>query len=97
MRDTAAGPELLSLWPSAWSGNPVETHGIRTAWGSVSFGLRWHGERPALLWQVEPLIGGTDGSATPALRVPGLDPDFTGSTWSGEALLAGPREGQSFS
>ena len=109
VRDAAPGPELLAPWPAQWSGNPVEVHGVRTAWGAVSFGLRWHGERPALLWQVEPLVGDTDSRSAPALRVPDLDPEFTGTTWEGEALLESPRtrtsdsaaggvgEGQSFS
>lgn len=87
VRDGAMGPELLAIWPTAWRGNPVEAHGIRTAWGTVSFGLRWHGVRAAVLWEVEPAVGGVETDAAPAVRVPGLDPDFRGSAWSGEALL----------
>ena len=87
----------------------MEAHGVRTAWGDVSFALRWHGSRPALLWEVVPrgLNGEAAGSA-PVVTAPALDPGFRGTQWSGEALLEpprahgeavpdGPGEGQSFS
>jgi hypothetical protein len=87
VRDAAGGPEILPVWPGVWAGNSMEAHGIRTAWGRVSFGLRWHGPRAALLWEVVPGLGGTDGMVAPAVRMPGLDPDFSGDSWTGEALL----------
>ncbi|MGI9577954.1 MAG: hypothetical protein ACR2OH_07135, partial [Microthrixaceae bacterium] len=86
VRDAANGPEILAVWPEVWAGNTVEAHGIRTAWGTVSFGLRWHGERAAVLWEVLPSIGGGE-AAGPVVRVPGLDPEFAGTGWSGEGLL----------
>ena len=48
--------------------------------GRLSYALRWHGDRPALLWQCErPGV---------TLTVPGLDPSFSTAEQSGEALLA---------
>jgi len=41
--------------------------------------VRWHGDRPALLWEVPP---GTQVCA------PGLDPSWASSDQRGETLLA---------
>jgi hypothetical protein len=48
--------------------------------GRVSYALRWHGERPALLWECE----------RPGVRLtaPGLDPSWSTTDQTGEALLA---------
>jgi hypothetical protein len=48
----------------------------------VSFALRWHGEHPALLWEV------ADGDGSLALRAPGLAPRWSTTAPAGEALLA---------
>jgi hypothetical protein len=38
--------------PSAWVGESIEAHGIQTgARSSVSLAVRWHGARPAVLWE----------------------------------------------
>lgn len=91
--DGLGGPDLLPVWPAAWSGRPQELHGLRTAWGRVSFALRWHGDRPALLWEIRPHEGlGGDtallGATAPRVRATGLDPHWVGAGWEGEALLA---------
>ena len=49
--------------------------------GKVSWAVRWHGDRPALLWEVE------NGSEDLVIMSPGLDPAFRGSGPRGEALL----------
>ena len=49
--------------------------------GPVSFAVRWHGERPALLWEAP---SGTE------LRTPALDPAWSSTAGSGEVLLAAP-------
>lgn len=79
------GPVLFPAWPRAWWGQSLEAHGIRTRWGRASFAVRWHGERPALLWEVEP--AGAD-DPVPTLTAPALDPAWRGEGRSGEALLA---------
>ncbi len=81
-----AGVALCSLVPEAWWGQGVEVHEAPTNLGSLSFGLRWHGPRPALLWELVPHPGVDDL----ALTAPGLDPSWRGSGLRGEALLAAP-------
>jgi hypothetical protein len=72
---------LASPVPAAWFGQPLEVHGAPLSTGSVSFAIRWHGERPALLWE----------STHPGpIRCPGLDPSWHGLGPKGEALLATP-------
>jgi hypothetical protein len=74
---------LLSDWPPRWRGAPIEVHGIPTRAGAVSYAVRWHGDRPALLW---------DAPTGVRLRIPGLDPAWETDVATGEALLSpGPR------
>jgi hypothetical protein len=91
---------LLARFPPAWRGGKVEVHRAPTLHGLLSYAVRWHGYRPALLWQL-------DGSprSPVALRCPGLDPDWTSAACRGETLLGGmaqplpppPGAGESFS
>lgn len=76
---------LLPQFPTAWRGGNVEVHQLPTRHGRVSFGIRWHGARPALLWDRE---GGTG-----TIRCPGLDPDWSTTESRGETLLAGSADG----
>jgi hypothetical protein len=70
---------LLHDVPAAWRGQPLEVHDAPTRAGAVSFAVRWHGARPALLWTAP------EGAR---LRAPGLDPEWTSDAANGEALLA---------
>lgn len=81
------GEDLRAMpWmPPAWHGKPVDVLGIPTAHGRLSFGLRWHGARPAFLWEFE-----AAAAAPLRLTVPGIDPTFETSEPSGETLLADP-------
>ena len=68
--------------PAGWRGQPVEAHGlVGGPASSVSFALRWHGEHPAVLWEVagEPLT----------LSAPAVDPGWTTDERAGEALWRG--------
>jgi hypothetical protein len=87
VRDDPDGPALLVAWPQQWWGRPLEAHGVRTRHGAVSFGLRWHGQRPAILWEIVPGPG-VDVDVAPVLTAPVLDPTWRGEGWTGEALLA---------
>ncbi len=87
--ESPVGLELFPTWPDAWWGRPAEAHGIRTRWGRVSFALRWHGERPALLWEIERDLG-EDGTPAPELRAPALDPAWRASDRDGRGA---PRPG----
>lgn len=93
--------ELLPAFPTAWLGGVVEVHRAPVAGFEVSFAIRWHGYRPALLWEI---TGGGDETEVPRLVCPSLDPSWRSSGRSGETLLAGigtelppaPSPGQSF-
>jgi len=79
-----AGLALCSVVPAGWLGQSLEVHDAPTAAGSLSFGVRWHGDRPALLWELVPHVD--QGAVT--ITAPGLDPDWSTSERKGEALLA---------
>lgn len=91
---------VFPTWPAAWRGGQAELHDVATVFGSLSVAIRWHGYRPALLWQFDTGAGGPV-----RLRCPALDPSWSSSEPSGETLLAGtaevlddpPDEGMSFS
>ena len=48
---------LSSLVPADWYGQGWEVHDAPTAHGTVSYAVRWHGDRVALLWEVDPHPG----------------------------------------
>lgn len=77
------GLALVPHAPDDWYGSPVEVHDLPTARGRLSYAIRWHGRRPALLWDLEPHPG--IGPVT--LTVPGLDPDWQTTETRGDALL----------
>jgi hypothetical protein len=83
--------DLLGAFPDGWYGGGIEVHDAPTAHGRLSYALRWHGTRPALLWELEP----HPGTGPITLRVPGLDPDWSSTERRGDALLAevAPPEG----
>lgn len=88
-------------FPAQWAGTNFEVYGVPTgATSSVSFALRWHGERPAVLWEQR-------GSAT-TLSAPLLAPEWRTTEPKGEVLWPVPpgvavetaplpAEGESFS
>lgn len=46
------GALLPEGWPPGWLGQAWEAYGVPTVGSStVSLGVRWHGERPAVLWE----------------------------------------------
>jgi len=66
-----------------WLGQSVEVHDLPTAHGAtVSFALRWHGARPALLWECS--------EPGPRLTASTVDATFDTTEPSGEVLLAAP-------
>jgi hypothetical protein len=77
--------ELLPEFPASWRGGPVEVHNAPTLYGPVSFAIRWHGARPALLWD--------QGDGDAVLICPSLDPEWRTKRSKGETLLAGVAEG----
>ena len=89
---TGGGVALMPDPDRDWLGAPLEVHRAPVTAGLLSFGLRWHDERPALLWELEADPGhalrGTDWS----LSSPFLDPTWSDDRLTGEALL-GPTSG----
>lgn len=81
--DRPAGPAVLPWLPPSWWGRGWEAHDAPTRWGRLSYAVRWHGDRPALLWD---LAGDVDGD--PVVTAPGLDPTWSSRDRRGEALLA---------
>jgi hypothetical protein len=80
------GLALSSLVPAAWYGQGWEVHDAPTAHGRLSYAVRWHGERPALLWELDP----HPGSGPVRITAPGLDPTWSSDELRGDALLAKP-------
>ena len=82
----SGAPELAlcSMIPDTWLGEGIEVHDAPTHHGLLSYGVRWHGERPALLWELKP----HDGVLPVRLTAPGLDPAWSTTEAAGEALLA---------
>lgn len=70
--------------PRAWLGQGWEVHGAPTAHGRLSYAVRWHDDRPALLWELEQIAG----SESCELTFPGLDPTWSTRQSAGEVLLA---------
>jgi hypothetical protein len=81
--ESPVGLSLCSMVPDQWVGQPLEVTNVPTHVGRVSFGLRWHGARPALLWELQP----HQGVGLVRLTAPGLDPSWTSRERRGEALL----------
>ena len=83
-RTLAAGPVLFPAGiPAAWRGVNLEAHGLAAGPSStVSFAVRWHGEHPAVLWEV---------SGTPVeLTAPAIDPTWRTRATHGETLWRRP-------
>jgi hypothetical protein len=82
----AVGGALLPTGlPDAWLGQSLEVYGVPTsATSTVSFALRWHGERPAILWE-------QTGDAV-ELAAPAMAPGWRTADRVGEALWPSPTE-----
>jgi hypothetical protein len=73
--------ELLAGLHVSWFGQPVEAHDVPVGRVRVGFALRWHGARPALLWEC---------SAPRRLVCSRLDASWATDQARGEALLGPP-------
>ena len=69
--------------PPAWLGESIEAHGVPTGPSStVSLAVRWHGSRPAALWEQH--------GAPVRLTSPVLAPTWNSIEPSGETLWPAP-------
>jgi hypothetical protein len=80
---TVVGLALCTVVPPRWLGQSVDVRDAPTALGRCSFSVRWHGDRPALFWEIEPHPGVT----TATITAPGLDPAWSSNELHGEVLL----------
>ncbi|MBW3556310.1 MAG: hypothetical protein KY454_05135 [Actinobacteria bacterium] len=82
--EVEGGLVLAAMLPGEWRGQAVEVHDAPTHFGTLSFAIRWHGDRPALLWELDR----RSGSDPVTLRAPGLDPQWSTTEDRGETLLS---------
>jgi hypothetical protein len=69
--------------PTSWIGSNFEVHSIPvSSTTSLSFAVRWHGDRPAVLWEQhgEPVT----------LSAPDIDAEWRSDEVTGEALWSAP-------
>lgn len=78
--------EVFGVWDPSAFGASIEIEGVPTAWGRAGVALRWHGDRAALLWELEDWDDGRD-LGEPVWTAPLLDPAWRGYGSRGEALL----------
>jgi hypothetical protein len=81
VRDHRRTVDLLPGFRPEWLGQNLAVHDLPLRTGPLSYALRWHGSRPALLW---------DAPADVQLRVSVLDPNWQADGGAGETLLAAP-------
>lgn len=68
---------------ASWLGINFECHRlIGSTTHMISFAVRWHADKPALLWELS-------GPAGPRVMASGLDLNFSSTQMRGETLLAG--------
>ncbi|MEI8240044.1 MAG: hypothetical protein WCI22_11545, partial [Actinomycetota bacterium] len=79
-----AGAALLpGGLPPDWVGSNFEVYGVPTSASStVAFAIRWHGERPAVLWE--------QSGDTVALSSPLLATEWSSDEVKGETLWPAP-------
>jgi hypothetical protein len=81
VRERGAHVDLLPGFPPDWLGQSLAVSDLPLRAGPLSFAVRWHGLRPALLWDAPPSV---------ELRAAALDPGWSTRDRVGETLLAEP-------
>ena len=84
VREVEGGLAMLTLLPDQWVGQSIDVHEAPTHLGHLSFAVRWHGERPALLWELQP----HPGVERVTFTAPGLDANWSTGDLRGEVLLS---------
>ena len=79
---------IAPFMPDEWIGAPVDARGLITRHGVLSFSVRWHGSRPALLWELAPPGGhGSDRDLDGVELRCGLDSSWSAPGSAGDVLL----------
>lgn len=81
VHEHANAVDILPGFRAEWLGHNIAVRDIPLRSGRLSYAIRWHGERPALLWEAP---------AGCELRAGGLDPGWSSTEAAGETLLAAP-------
>jgi hypothetical protein len=85
------GSSAVSILPGfneSMLGQPIDVRNLPTPFGRLSYALRWHGERPAVLWECVAIHDDQDPSAL-QLAAP-MFGDWSGAGGRGETLLSAP-------
>jgi len=85
VREVDDGLALCTLVPESWLGQGIEVHDAPTHHGRLSYAVRWHGDRPAVLWE---LVRHAGDDRPVRITAPGLDASWSSTERAGEALLA---------
>ncbi len=75
--------DLFAAFQTSWRGSSFEARNVPVPGGRLSAAVRWHGARPALLWEV-------DGTNDITLTCLSLDATWSANGRRGDALLAAP-------
>ena len=81
LRPTHGGADLLPEPLPSWRGRNLAVYGVWAGGGQISFAVRWHGERPALLWEAPEGL---------TLRAPALDPTWSTTAATGRSTARPP-------
>jgi hypothetical protein len=80
--DAEGNVDIVPGFVDEWRGAKLDVRNLATPAGRLSFSFRWHGARPAVLWDIEEPTG-----AELRLRCSSIDPAWKGRGPKGEALL----------
>jgi hypothetical protein len=72
----AFGVDMLSGFEPGWRGQNIEIRNIAVPGGRLSYAVRWHGQRVAILWDIVPVGQGADieSSSDAGLALPDQAP-----------------------
>jgi hypothetical protein len=79
---------ILPGFDASMLGQPVDVRNLPTPFGRLSYAVRWHGERPAVLWECAAIHDDQKPEAL-QLNAP-MFADWTGTGARGETLLPAP-------
>lgn len=89
VRETENGLDIAPGFDDRWLGRSADVRSLPTICGRLSYSIRWHGARPALLWELEPVD--VEAVEAPVEIVCGaVDPGFASTDSTGEVLLSEP-------
>jgi hypothetical protein len=86
-RDAKVCVDLLPGYGDDWRGQKVDVRNLAVPGGFLSFSIRWHGERPAILWDVLDGDANTCQQINWTLTCTMLDPTWSSTLPKGEDLL----------